>query len=117
MFQNKHEELVKRINSEEDVLQSSIDRVSDKLTFFREFRQQHISTIRIHRIQPDFHTSAYFIPSEVYIRDKIDLMWTLASPFIGMSDKQMELTKDFCTYSSLLREKREKSRSRILQMA
>ena len=53
--------------------------------------------------------------SEVYIRDKIDLMWTLASPFIGMSDKQMELTKDFCTYSSLLREKREKSRSRILQ--
>lgn len=53
--------------------------------------------------------------SEAYIQNRINQMWALAGPFIGMNDKQMELIKDFCTYSVLLEDKRDKFRSRILQ--
>lgn len=52
--------------------------------------------------------------SEAYIIHRIDEMWEIASPFVSMNDRQMELTKNFCTYSTLLEQKKDQSRNNIM---
>lgn len=53
--------------------------------------------------------------TESYAANRIDKMWDIASPFIGITDGTMELTKNFCTYSELLENRKDYNRIQLLK--
>lgn len=55
------------------------------------------------------------IPS-AYAAERMNHMWSIASPFAGIDDQELDLSKNFCTYSLALEKKTEHEDIELLRL-
>lgn len=60
----------------------------------------------------------YFSKSEpfAYAVERINRMWPIAGPFAGIDERNLELCKNFCTYSVELEDRNDYERTKLLKL-
>lgn len=66
--------------------------------------------------QEYMYVSGNEVRNKRYIEDKMESMWNIASPFMGISDASIGLCKNFCTYNACLEKKKDYIRNELIQM-